>query len=240
MSYSVQKSINFASTFIQYSPMAVGAGLEPAISYANEIQNTISNAPFTWGWNRAENVATSTVAGTQDYVCAITNFSFLEKISLQDPTGAVFEVGKIYNTATLGKADATALKRQRPEAACILAVAYGTNFTLRFMGVPDKVYIVTLTYQKLLTPLAALADNWGIPDQYIDIYNALFVAEAMALVDDGRAAQYRTRGITALISKAEGLTELQKSAFLDAYWQRNAQQSAVGLNTQLAAQARGI
>lgn len=241
MSYSIQKSVNYALTFIQYSPLAVGAGLEPAISIANEIQNTVFNAPFTWGFNRVENsVLLTTVAGTQDYTVALTDFSYLEKISLQDPTGAVFEVGNIKNTATLGKADANLAKRQRPEAACVLTVNYGTNLKIRFMGVPDKVYTGTITYQKLATPLAALSDLWAIPDQYIDIFNNLFVAEAMAIVDDNRSTYYRTRGVTALISKAEGLTEMQKNAFLDSYWARNSQQSAQSLSTQQSAQARGM
>jgi hypothetical protein len=240
MSYSVQKSINFAQTFIQYSPLSAGTGFEPAISYSNEIQNTICNAPFTWGWNRVENVATSTVAGTQDYIFAIANFSFLEKVSLQDPLGNVWELSDVQNTSTLGKGNAIVVKRQRPESACILAVTYGTNFTLRFMGVPDQVYLITLTYQKLLTPLAALTDIWGIPDQYVDIYNALFVAEAMASVDDARSVQYRTRGITALLSKAEGLTQMQKDAFLDSYWSRNNQQAAGSARTSQSAQARGM
>lgn len=212
----------------------------PAIGWANQVQNTMFNAPFTWGFNRVEDSTTSTVAGTQDYTINLTNFSFLEKVTLTDPSGAVFEVADIYNTAALGKADATVAKRGRPSAACIIAVTYGTSIKLRFMGVPDVVYTVTLTYQKLLTPLVNLTDTWAAPDQYIDIFNNLFLAEAMALVDDSRSQQYRQRGITALISKAEGLTEMQKNDFLEQYWARNNQQTAGNLRTQQGAQARGI
>lgn len=243
MATTVQNTIDFASAFIQYGPLAVGTGNQPALGIANEIQNTVFNAPFIWGFNRKENSTLNTVAGTQDYVVALTDFSFLEKVSLTDGNGEVFEVLDVYNTAALGKGNATVNKQQRPNSVCVLAVTYGTNVTLRFMGVPNAIYNVTLTYQKLVTPLSALtgaSGTWAIPDQYLDIYNNLFVGEAMAVVDDARAVQYRQRGIAALLAKAEGLTELQKNMFLDQFWARDSQQQARSLRMQQGAQARGV
>jgi len=244
MSYTIQQSINFAQTFIGFSPEAVGTGNEPAISLANMIQNTILNAPFTWGWNRNENSSTSTVAGTQDYTIPLTDFSFLEKVTLTDPTGAVYEVQDVYNTAALGIADASVNKRARPNSACVVMVTYGTSIKLRFMGVPDKIYLITLTYQKLPTPLSALTGangTWLIPDQYIDIYNNLFLAESMALVDDARETLYRQRGVGALLSKAEGLTEMQKNDFLEQYWMRSGRSDLVGtIRAQQGNQARAV
>lgn len=240
MATTIQQTLDFISTFIQYSPLSAGTGLQPALGFANQTQNTALNAPFTWGWNRAEDSTLSTVAGTQDYVVNLIDFSFLEKVTLTDPSGVVFEVADIYNTAALGKADASVAKRQRPNACAVISLIYGTSVKLRFMGVPDVIYGVLLTYQKLVTPLAALSNNWVFPDQYLDIYNNLMLAEALALVDDSRSQTYRTRGITALLSKAEGLTEMQKNDFLEQYWARNQQQTAGNLRTQQAAQARGV
>ena len=243
MATTVQNTIDFAQTFTQYSPLSVGTGNQPALGIANEIQNMILNAPFTWGFNRKENSTLNTVAGTQDYVVALTDFSFLEKVSLTDANGAVFEILDVYNTAALGKADASTNKQQRPNSICVLAVAYGINVTLRFMGVPNAVYNVTLTYQKLVTPLAALTGGtgtWAIPDQYLDIYNNLFVGEAMAVVDDARAVQYRQRGVAALLAKAEGLSEMQKNLFLEQYWMRDRQMQTGMLRSQQSAQARGV
>jgi hypothetical protein len=388
MSYSLQQSINFASTFIEYSPLTAGIGFEPANGIASEIKNTIMNPLLTWGWNRAEDSSLSTVAGTQDYTVNLTDFGFLEKVSLTDPTGAVFEMADVQNTFSLGKADATVPKRARPNAVCVLLVTYGTSVRLRFMGIPDVVYNVTLTYQKLVnlfTPFsitssgnaspaslvltqvtvsgasttytgtitggaanafvgmtftitgfanagnnlvftvtastattlvgvtttqvnethagaaaggqmaltgiftptslpagavvvisgfvtnpgnngsfvvvsvtpttlvvvnpAGLAEtiaatasiaNWDpIPDHYIDIFNNLFLAESMTMVDDARAVQYRQRGITALLAKAEGLSEMQRNAFLDQYWTRDSQQMSRTLRTQQGNQSRG-
>jgi hypothetical protein len=237
---TIQQTVDFALTFIEYSPLTAGTGFQPALGIANEVQNTVLNAPFTWGWNRAEDSTLSTVAGTQDYTVNLTDFSFLEKVSLTDPSGAVFQMDDVYNTASLSKADATANKRGRPNAVCVLSVIYGTSVKLRLMGVPDVVYNVTLTYQKLPTPFTSLANNWLIPDQYIDITNNLFLAESMTLVDDARAVQYRQRGIAALLSKAEGLDEMQKNAFLEQYWMRDRQGQAGGLRTGQSQQARGI
>jgi hypothetical protein len=240
MAYTLQQSINFAQTFIQYSPLSVGTGLEPAISLANEIQTTILNQPFCWPWNRNESTATPTIVGTQDYTIALTDFSFLEKITLKDPSNNTYEILDIKNSAPLGIANTNTNNQQRPNAAAIILVNYGTNLKLRLLGAPDMIYQMTLTYQKLPTPIVSLGSSWGIPDQYIDIYNNLFVGEAMALVDDARSVQYRQRGVATLLSKAEGLTEMQKDLFLQQYWLRDRQQLAGQLRTQQAQQARGI
>jgi hypothetical protein len=239
---TIQNSIDYSQTYIQYSPLNVGVANEPAITIANEVQNLVVGPPFTWGWNRKEDSTLSTVAGTQDYTVNLTDFAYLEKVSLTDPNGAVFEIVDVYNTAALGKADSSTNKRQRPNAACVLLVTYGTSVKIRFMGCPDVIYNVSLTYQKLVTPMAALTGGtgtWTIPPQYSDVYNSLFLAEALATVDDARAVQYRQRGVTALLAKSEGLSELQKNAFLEQYWMRDRQQQSGALRTQQSVQARG-
>ncbi len=242
MSTTVQNLIDFSQPFIQYSPMSVGTGNQPALGIANELQNTILNPPFCWPWNRNTNNATSTVAGTQNYVLAIQDFGFLEKVTLTDPSGCVWIVPDVYNTSCLGLGDASTNKQGRPNSCCVQAVTYGTGFTLRFLAVPDKVYLITLDYQKLVVPLTSLTGAGGtlvVPDQYLDITNNLFLGEALASVDDPRANQYRQRGVATLLAKAEGLDEMQKNLFLEAYWARDRQQLAGQLRTQQAAQARG-
>lgn len=243
MSYTIQQSINYAQTYTHYSPLAVGTGNEPAISIANEIQTMITNAPFTWGWNRKEDKADLvTVAGTQDYTVGLTDFSFLEGVSLTDSTGAVFIVNDIYNTRSLGVGDATKNKQGRPNSASIHIVTYGTSIVLRFMGVPNDVYKATLTYQKLIpqmTTLTGATGTWSIPDQYLDIYNNLFLADAMANVDDMKATQYRMRGVAALLAKAEGLNDMQRNLFLEQYWMRQGRPELAGqMKTQQYIQAR--
>ena len=390
MAYTIQNSIDFSRTFIQYQPLSVGAGGEPALSIANEIQNTILNAPFTWPWNRSENYSPVTVIGTQDYIVALTDFGFLEKVTFADSSGVIFEAKDVYNNKVLAMADANKNRLSRPNAACIAAVTYGTNLKLRLMPIPDKVYTVGLIYQKLVNPfgpypvtsaaaaspaslvlsqvtvtgattvytgaitggginnyvgmtfvitgfsnasnnvtilvtanttttltcttatvpqinetavaaaaggqtaytgiftpgafpagsvakitgfvthtgnngsfvvvsatstrlvlinaaglaesIAAFANAAGwspIPDSFIDVFNNLFLGEALAINDDPRANQYRQHGVATLLAKAEGLTEMQINAFLEQYWARVSQGQYRTLRTQQGAQAGG-
>lgn len=244
MSSTIQNSIDFAQTYCQYSPLSVGAGNQPAVGIANEIQYLVTAAPFCWGWNRKEDNSTSTQSGIQDYTIALTDFGFLEKVSLTDPSGAVWPINDIYNTNVLGIADATVPKQGRPNAISIASVTYGTSVKFRFMGCPDQVYLITLTYQKLVSPLTTLSGStgtWSIPDQYQDIYNFLFLAEALAVVDDNREVLYRRQGIASLLAKAEGLNEMQRNVFLDMYWMRQGRPDLAGpLKAQQSIQGRGV
>jgi hypothetical protein len=242
---TIQDSINYSSTFIQYSPLSAGTNFEPALTIANEIQNTVMGAPFSWPWNRTEDNSTTTVAGTQDYSINLTNFAWLEKVSLKNvASGEVHEIPDVYNNLARGIADARTVKQARPNAACVLIVSYGSSLRLRLMGVPETAYLITLTYQRIWAPLTTLtggSGTWTIPPQYSDIYNNLFLGEAMALVDDRQGAQqYRQRGIAALIAKAEGLTQMQINSFLEQYWQRDSQMAARQLAVQQGGQARGV
>ena len=99
-----------------------------------------------------------------------------------------------------------------------------------------------MTYQKLPVPFATLNDPWApIPDSFIDIFNNLFLAEAMDVVDDARAQKYRQRGIAALLAKSGGLSEMQVNAFLLQWTSRGVTQEQMAqLKNQQISQARGI
>ncbi len=243
---TIQNSIDYASTYIQYSPLSAGTNSEPAITIANEVQNLICGPPFTWPWNRGDNasVPLNTVIGQQDYTTLLTDFAFLESASLTDSAGAVFNIPDVYNNVSKGKADANTTKQGRPNSICVFQATLGTSIKVRFIGVPDKIYGVNLNYQKLITPMSALTGapgTWTIPTQYSDIYNNLFVGEAMAVVDDNRAQLYRQRGVAALLAKSDGLTEMQVNNFLRQFWARAGRQEMEGsLRTQQSAQSRGI
>lgn len=236
MAYTLQQSINWAQAFLQYSPLNAGTGNEPALSTANMIQNTIMNAPFTWAWNQNQDSTKTTTQGTQDYSYTLTDFNFLEKASITDSNGKIWEIKDVYNTAALNKST----EQARPNALAIMSLIPGTSFSARFMAVPNAVYTVNLVYQKLPTAMVNTSSDWSIPDTYADIYNNLFLGEMFSVVDDARSTTYRQRGIAALLSKAEGLSEMDKNMFLDQYWARDSQQTARQLRTQQAAQARAI
>lgn len=242
MAYSITQTINWAQTFIQYSPLTAGTGSEPAISTANAIIAMITSAPFTWAWNRNEYTGLTLAANTQDYNnVAIADFGFLEKVTLKNAAGDYsFEVKDVYNTNILG---VSVSKPAEPKSVSVKMVTYGSNVSLRFLSIPDQAYSAIITYQKLppIFTSSSLTTNWPIPDQYLDIYNNLFLAEAFSAVEDENQAQrYRMRGVAALLAKSEGLTEMQRSAFLSQFLAREAQLMAYGLRTQQGNQARGV
>ena len=313
--YTLTQSINWSQAFYEYAPVTAGLGQEPAVSTANMIRDTMTAAPMTWPWNRAIfPLATPTVIGTQDYTVALTSipdFGFLEKVTLTETTGAnigkVWEIKDIFNNLSMSL-DAD---KQRPNSACVFTLS-STQLVLRFIGVPNAAYTVTLIYQKrpvmfgpytisaagnaaggnttytgtfdpLAFPTGAVAQitgfktnavnngsfvvvsssgtslvvanaagvaetitaylsnfDWSpIPDSYQDIYNNLFLSEMLAVEDDARSQQYRQRGIAAFLAKAEGLTSMQRNAFVQQWLARGIESATTAQMTQLGNQARG-
>jgi hypothetical protein len=184
-------TLNWSLPFFEYQPMTAGINLEPAITNASVIRNTIMTPPMTWPWNRVEDSSQSTTLVTgsqtnfnQDYVYQITNFGFLEKCSVIDSTGRPWEVPTVYNTAALAKGGAS----QRPTQVAVIANNPGVGFTIRFMGIPDQVYQIVLTYQTLAVqfaaaPITSVVTASGGNTQYIGTFNpALLIAGQSALV----------------------------------------------------------
>jgi hypothetical protein len=311
MSLNLQNTLNFAAPFIQYSPLTAGLGMEPAVSIASMIRNSILNPPLTWYFNRAETTF-STVVGQQDYTEAIPDLAFIEKAALTDDQGNTVEIDDVYNNTALS----LSAFEQRPTAISVESssfIAGALNFKFRFLGVPDRIYLVTVVYQKTapqfgpffissaanaaagnttytgtfdvtsfptgaiaivtgfvthvvnngsfavvsVTPTSLVLANaagvaetipayvsnfsWDpIPDQYSDIYNNLFLSEAMAMVDDPRSQTYRQRGVAAFLSKASGLTEMQKNAFAQQWISRDVQRQASSGAVALGHAGRGV
>jgi hypothetical protein len=312
MSGNLQQTVNWAKTFVQYMPLTAGLGQEPAVSIASMIRNSILNPPYTWQFNRAE-VTFPTVTGQQDYTLATCpDLAFVEKVSLSDDEGNIWEIKDVYNNSAL----AVSAFPGRPNAMSVESssiILNVLNYKFRFLAVPDKIYTVTVTYQKLspqfgpffITSVAAhsgsnttytgsfdtisfpvgavaiitgctnaanngsfvvvsctstaltlanaagvleststsYANNFSwdpIPDQYSDVYNNLFLSEILAVGDDARAAMYRQRGVAALLSKASGLTEMQKNAFAQQWLARDVQRESTLGAAQLGHTGRGI
>lgn len=204
------------------------------------VLDTVTSAPITWPWNRAEYTGLTLTANIQDYnVVPITDFNFLEVVSLKTVDGKYsYELKDVYNTNILG---VSVSAPAQPKAVAVKFFTYGVSVALRFLSIPDQNYAATITYQKVITPFTLLTQAWPIPDQYLDIYNNLFLAEAFQSVDDDQqAARYRMRGIAALLSKAEGLSEMQRNAFLAQYLARESQSQTNVSRTQQGQQARGV
>jgi hypothetical protein len=123
-------------------------------------------------------------------------------------------------------------------------VTPGTSIGLRFLSAPDQIYTVVSTYQKVPTLFTATTQDWftqcNIPTYYMDIFNNLFLAEVFQVNDDSRAGLYRQRGMAALISKAEGLSEMTKAMLYSQAMFNDLQAIAAQLRVQQAHQARVV
>jgi hypothetical protein len=118
----------------------------------------------------------------------------------------------------------------------------GNNGTFQVVS-SDETTVVVVNANAVNETASATATNpyWDpIPDSYIDVFNNLFLSEALALVDDARSQIYRVRGVSAFLSKATGLTETQKNAFVQQWLARNFETTTVMGDVQLGARGRAI
>jgi len=105
MSRTLLQTINWATSFVNYLPLTVGTGNEPAITNANNIlQLFLSPDVMSWSWNRGS-VSFQTIIGQQDYVENITlasvpTFGYLETATLQ-PCAAITNVAGSGTVATI-------------------------------------------------------------------------------------------------------------------------------------------
>lgn len=194
----------------------VYAGFEPAMTSANTVVAIITSAPFVWPWNRQLIDEPITSALGQDYVVAVTGFGFLEKCSLEDTQSPpnIYELENVHNTLALGPT----MQSARPSTVAAQIVETG-SVAFRFGVIPDMDYTATFIYQEAPTFFTNINQDWntqcGIPYGFIDIFNALFLSEMLQFGDDARAAQYRQRGMAALVTKAVGLDQMTKNMILE-------------------------
>jgi hypothetical protein len=243
MAYTLQQSVYWAQSMLaSYIPLSAQTGSEPAITIGNMVVGFMLNQPFTWATNRNEDSSVSTVAGTQDYTNSLTNFGFLEKVTLTDAAQNSYEIQRVYNSLALGL---TSQQNKRPDAVSVKAVVPGASMSVRFLSAPDAVYAVTMTYQKAPVLFTTLSQDWftqcNIPPNQMHIYNNLFVAECFQVNgDDQTAALYRRRGMAALLATSDGLTEVQKNMMFAQATYSDLQSIAANLRAQQASQARAV
>jgi hypothetical protein len=234
MSYTLQQSANWIAGFIQGVPTSAWTGSEPILSTASMLQALAVTAPLSYSWNRTEDSTTSTVQGTQDYTVSLTNFGYLEKASLTDSNGMMWEIPDIRNNQPLAKSTTQA----RPQVISVITTVPGSSATFRLGGIPDAGYTLNLTYQKSAVQFIALSNNWVLPDSMISVYNNLLLGEMLAFADDSRSQLYRTRGIAGLLSFQSGMEEEDKAVFMQQYLNQGAAGISINMGRQQGSQAR--
>ena len=158
----------FAMPFLNYQPVNVSNG-EPAVTAANLTKQTILGPPFRWPWNRGSfqvQLDPLDTAWGQDYLFALPDFHFVEKIWLIDPNGKVFEISNIVQSLSQ---ESTV---KRPSSAAMNLQDSQGNVTLRVNTLPDLAYEIDGYYQRAPILMSSLANTWSpIPDHLSYIYD---------------------------------------------------------------------
>lgn len=228
---TLTNTIAWCSSFTKFLPLAVsGNANEPAITTANVVKQTILGAPFAWRWNRATQ-SFSTAGGTQDYSQSVSTFGFLER-------GSVTLAGVTNPVAYLRNNLPVASVQGRPRFLAAQSDDNAGNITFRFTPVPDSTYTAALTFQKKATLFTALSDTWApIPDEYSFVYNHGFLAMSLVFADDPRWSVELPRFLASLVGISEGLSDTQKSTFLESWLIPNLQARRVAMASQQGAGA---
>src|SRR5579859_3993749 len=86
---TLQNTVDWNRAYVVQRPTTGVAQIanEPALTNANYLMQTILQPPFRWEWNRkVATAAITTVAGTSDYVVALSDYGWLEKATLVNPS----------------------------------------------------------------------------------------------------------------------------------------------------------
>lgn len=97
-SVTLDKTIAFTRSFLNWASITIGDNGEPALTAANIALQTIVGPPFVWPWNRTT-VNFLASQGVQDYNVALTGFGFLESATIQ-LAGVITSVTIAANVAT--------------------------------------------------------------------------------------------------------------------------------------------
>lgn len=236
MANTLQDTINYIRPFCRYQRADIGVSNQPIVGIASLVRNIILAAPFQWRFNRANSSALSLVANTQDYAATIANFGFLEKATVTDSDGKIYELKDVKNNEPLGLSTTVA----RPMAVAVQSDDGSGGLVFRFSAVPDKAYPTNLVYQKGSVQFVATTDAWGpIPDSFSDVYNNLTLGYYMDSCQDPRAPQYIARGIAGLLARSTGLSQMDKALFAQSYMNFAAAEILNQLRTQQGQQAQG-
>lgn len=231
---TLQNVVNWASTFVGLRPLAGQADVpgEPALTMANSVLGFILGPPFAWRWNRNK-VTFTTMLGTQTYQEAVTDLGWVEEATISDGvTVWPLEV-------RLHLEDST--DQNRPEYIASELDDDAGNITFNMYPVPDKVYTITVTYQKKPVLFTSLNGKWApIPDEYQHLYNSGFLAWAFENVDDQRLGFEYQKFIRLVIATSEGLTDSEKAIFLEEKLLELRQQQNAASGSAEGSNARGM
>jgi hypothetical protein len=230
---TIGRTINVAQNFVRNAPLTFSGTNDPAFTIGDWVRQFMLSPPFAWRWNRATATFT-TVAGQQDYEEPLGQFGWLEKATVTDSTNAVHELEVVLNLSE-------ETQQNLPTRIAARLDDGNGNITFRLMPPPDRIYVVTLTYQLACPLFKTTADTWApIPDYFSNLYNSGFMAKTYEYINDSRYGAMLTTFLRQVIAANGALTDSQVNIFLADQVNSATTQQSVVQNTQMGRQGRGL
>jgi hypothetical protein len=200
---TIQDSINFATPILKNQPLTV-TNQQPALMIGNIVLQRMLGPPCRWRFNR--NIFTfPTVQGTIDYTVTVNDLGFIEDAWIIDGSGSIYPL----NGALTLVPDQT---QTRPTQIAPQSDNNAGGILFRISQAPDAVYTVNGVYQKKAPLLTSVASPWApVPDEFMYVYNQLFLCFNSLLVNDSRFPIFEKWGIAALLGAQDGLSEQEKN-----------------------------
>lgn len=235
--------VEYTRRFINRAPLIFPGSnnIDPAASFGDWVRGFILSPPFAWRWNRGGATVTC-VAGTQDYSINAPNFGWLEHASITDPTDTQNDPSPLPNYTLNIVLDAfESSVVQQPTQVCAQGEDNNGNISIRLFPVPDKPYILNLTWQNAAPVFKTINDSWApIPDYLYYLVQTGYLAKAYEYMGDERFAatiQLFARQLAALNG---GLNDSQVDVvLLDQITSQRTLQADLQ-STQQARQARNL
>jgi len=209
--YTLAQTIEWAKRF-NFNRVPVLNLLEPAITSANLVLQTILNPPFIWWWNK-QTLNFTCSPTVQDYIVPVSggNFGFIESASISDITVIPNKFFELEEKNYLSLAS----EQARPRFIAPHSEDAQGNMTFRVMPNPIASYPVTIYVQNAPTLFTSTNQTWApIPDYLGNIYNWGFLALMFMFSDDNRFAFANQKFVSSLLGAAEGLDEVQRNIFI--------------------------
>jgi hypothetical protein len=226
---TIQNTVNWAKAFLEQQPLEIN-GMEPALSSANLILQTLLGPPFVWAWNRSIlNFSTD----TQDSQQIVNDFGFLEEGTVEGSDGKPWALG-VRQTLHVDSSGA------RPQW-CAPYIDDGVgNITFRLVPSPaGDTYTVTLPYQRSAPTIMSLGTSWyPVPDENNYLCQWGFLALMSLIGNDARFGEYNNKFVTTLLSIQGGLTEMERNMFLGNWLRVQSQVQSTQLGTAERYRAR--
>lgn len=182
----------------------------------------------------AADTGTLTNITTQDYPVLIPNYSHIIHASVLDISRTPTKPWEVAIKDNLSLDSNVG----RPQFISTNSEDPAGNVTFRVMPAPNLNYPLSLNVALTAPAITSLNQTWApIPDYMRNVYNWGFLSLTWAFADDPRFQIANSKFIAAILSRAQGISDLDRNIFLNNWDGVTAQERAAA---QQGTQARGV